>query len=283
FFDMNKHIVRKNGRRCVIECCRRSYRDSSGSFPIKLFAFPSNDNRLKKWVELCHLEDNFNKRTARICSRHFESKYIGINRLKSNAVPTLNLTDNFLLRPDSTVPCEQFEFNDDGAADPIGIYVNPTRSTNFSNSLNVSPSNLETPNVEQLYVSPSNLVTPSAPQLENCSYCQKREENEMFYRNKNYEMFLAIKANKEKIEKLKRANILMKNAMKRKSKRNSKKKCINIFNFINKMPHVSEEAKTICKMLLKKSNSYNSAEKVIAQNINFYSFRTYEYMRDVLN
>ncbi|KAH8292957.1 hypothetical protein KR044_004734, partial [Drosophila immigrans] len=240
----------------------------SGSLPIKLFAFPSDDNRLKKWVELCHLDDNFNKRTVRICNRHFESKHIGLNRLKSNTVPTLNLTENFLLRPVSTVPCEQFEFNDDGAAKPIGIYVNPTRLTNFSNSLDVIP---------------SNLVAPSAPQLENCSYCQKREEIETFYRNKNYEMFLAIKTYKEKIEKLKRANILMKNAMNRKSKRNSNKKCINIFNIINKMPYVSEEAKTICKMLLKKSKSYNSAEKVIAQNINFYSSRTFEYMRDVIN
>ncbi|KAH8314608.1 hypothetical protein KR074_001713, partial [Drosophila pseudoananassae] len=267
---MNRLNVRKNGRKCIIASCQGSYRDSSHSIPIRLFSFPSDDRNLKKWVELCQLDDTFNRRTARICNRHFKSKYIGKSRLRSNAVTTLNLCDNSLLRPNSTVPCEQFEFCDDGAEEPIGTYINPIGRKEFLNRVG-SPSNLETPNLETL------------PQLEDfCSNCQKREENERFYRKKNYEMFLELKKYKEKMQKMRRAFVLKKNSSRRKGMRNSRRSTLNLFNIINKLPHVSDEAKTLCKMLLKKSNSHNSAEKVIAQNINFYSSRTYEYMRDVL-
>jgi len=52
--------------------------------------------------------------------------------------------------------------------------------------------------------------------------------------------------------------------------------------FISNMSHVSDEVKVLCKLLLKKKNIHNTAERQITQNIYFYSARTYIYLRDVL-
>ncbi|XP_055839315.1 transposable element P transposase [Episyrphus balteatus] len=78
---------RKNGRRCALEHCRKSPRNSAG---IKMFEFPSEDSiRGKIWREVCNQQGGTKK--LFLCENHFPTEFIGSKKLKKDAVPSLFL------------------------------------------------------------------------------------------------------------------------------------------------------------------------------------------------
>ncbi|XP_033244359.1 uncharacterized protein LOC108155879 isoform X2 [Drosophila miranda] len=332
--------TRRSGIKCIIPSCISGYRTRSANFPVKIFRFPPNPLYFNKWVEVCGLDKNLVKRTARICERHFKAEDIGLAKLKLGAIPTLNLSDN--------TPLNQLhdENSFSGNAEDNEPIENPMKSegiklaevhNNISNELE-QESETETPDKDPiennelnsniygenscssnaLYNKPiekpmkskrinptevhntilnkleqrSEKDTPDVDPLKNnesidgkcCKNCVAKDKNEAYITRKYFEL-LAKK--EEDVNKWKRRYASLKQSIsranahrRRKTKTNS---YLSVLSIIANMSHVSTEAKTICIMLLKKSKIFSPAEKVIAQNVRFYSKRTYEYLRDVLN
>ncbi|CAH1112405.1 unnamed protein product [Psylliodes chrysocephalus] len=89
---------------CSVAVCKRNfYNQKLAKERISFFAFPKNDRLQKIWVERCFRKNQFNVKTAKICSVHFKgedfiddirARVMGTEpklKLKANALPTLHL------------------------------------------------------------------------------------------------------------------------------------------------------------------------------------------------
>ncbi|XP_033232798.1 uncharacterized protein [Drosophila pseudoobscura] len=158
--------------------------------------------------------------------------------------------------------------------------INPTEVHNTISNKLEQRSEKDTPDVDPLKNNESNDV-------KCCKNCVAKDKNEAYFTRKYFELLAEKEKKEEDINKWKRRYASLKQSIsranahrRRKTKTNSN---LSVLPIIANMSHVSAEAKTICIMLLKKSQIFSPPEKVIAQNLNFYSKRTYEYLRDVLN
>ncbi|XP_022233763.2 uncharacterized protein LOC111081912 isoform X2 [Drosophila obscura] len=264
---------RKSGHKCIISSCVCGYRNSSTNLPVRLFSFPSEPLLLNKWVGACNLNRNMVKRTSRICERHFESEWFGKLRLKSQAIPTLKLPDDTRLTPSNA-----------------SIYDENSCS---GNSVDNEPIERQMPPLRLIENNTISTEIPDKDPLENnesidtecCKNCIEKEQTESYYRKKCFELLADKQKKEEDFNKLKKRFRDLRKAVSRKNTRRRTRALsnYNVLPLIASMPNVSTEVKTICTMLLKKTTTFTPAEKVIAQNINFYSSRTYKYLRDVLH
>ncbi|XP_033232802.1 uncharacterized protein [Drosophila pseudoobscura] len=338
--NANQKDTRQSGIKCIIPSCISGYRTRSANFPVKIFRFPPNPLYFNKWVEVCGLDKNLVKRTARICERHFKAEDIGRAKLKFGAIPTLNLSDNTPLNQlhdknsfsrnaednepienpmksegiklaevhnNISIKLEQESETETPDKDPLennelnsNIYGENSCSGNaLYNEPIEKPMKSKRINPTEVHNTISNKLeqrsekdTPDVDPLKNnesidvkcCENCVAKDKNEAYITRKYFEL-LAKK--EEDVNKWKRRYASLKQSIsranansRRKTKTNSN---LSVLPIIANMSHVSAEAKTICIMLLKKSKIFSPAEKVIAQNVRFYSKRTYEYLRDVLN
>ncbi|XP_046811890.1 uncharacterized protein LOC111688201 [Lucilia cuprina] len=74
--------------KCAVKNC--SYQKSAEDDSIKLFNFPCDDKLLKKWCDNLKMSHHFTP-LLKICSLHFEKQCFGSCRIRSWAIPTLNL------------------------------------------------------------------------------------------------------------------------------------------------------------------------------------------------
>ncbi|XP_033244353.1 uncharacterized protein LOC108155879 isoform X1 [Drosophila miranda] len=384
--SVKKKHYRPNGCRCIISSCRWGYRNNTKDSRVRLFQFPSNLGLFNKWVKACNLDSNCIKKTARICERHFQSKYIGKLRLKPEAIPTLNLSDNTLLSPLNTGICDENTSsghkvyktpiekpikskrlklgevyntisndlepesdsetpNDDPFEDNESIEIELSKKgrhfdAKYIGKLRLKPEAIPTlklsdnPALKPLHEGSygensflgnaednepiekpmkskriklaerhntiskdlnqeSETETPDEDHLENnesidvkcCENCIEKEKNEAYFTKKYFEILAEKRKKEEDFNKLKKRYVALKKCISRDKRRRRIRANTNycVLPIIANMSHVSAEAKTICIMLLKKTKIFSPAEKVIAQNIHFYSKRTYEYLRDVLH
>lgn len=88
------------GTKCsVISCSNRSQLNGG----VKFFRFPKPEDqqRLHRWKLACNDEKIMNKESSclyssfRICSDHFESKFLQGHYLRYDAIPTLNVFQEF--------------------------------------------------------------------------------------------------------------------------------------------------------------------------------------------
>ncbi|XP_005185206.2 uncharacterized protein LOC101901640 [Musca domestica] len=74
--------------KCAVENCENSQEKDMSR--VKLFNFPSDDDMLKKWCANLKMSRHLTP-LYKICSKHFEKQCFGSLRIRSWAVPTLNL------------------------------------------------------------------------------------------------------------------------------------------------------------------------------------------------
>ena len=58
---------------CAVFGCNNCNRRKEDTVYIGFHIFPKCANLRKKWINFCRRKDNFNWKTARICSLHFSS------------------------------------------------------------------------------------------------------------------------------------------------------------------------------------------------------------------
>ncbi|XP_034138231.1 uncharacterized protein LOC117590036 isoform X1 [Drosophila guanche] len=245
----HEHKQKSNGK-CIIASCRFGNIESSTDFPVRLFSFPSYLLFFNKWVEACNLDRMIVKRTSLICERHFEAQWLGKHGLNNEAIPTLNLSDHSVLTPLNARTCDENSFLRH-SLDKKSIENSLKSNNHKNNDNNTKPA-----------------VTPDKDTLENTEYIDIERCSNCIEKEEQY--------NKGKI----RYNNLRKVIAR--AKRQPVRKP-NFLHLIANMSHVSPEAKAICTMLLKRSNKFTPTQKVIAQNIRFYSSSTYKYLRNVLH
>lgn len=205
---------RKSGLQCIIKSCKRSYRDSTEDFPVRLFQFPKKEDERREWKFKCKLQRDFNVEKTQICNLHFESKYLGCKRLKPGAVPTLRLTEEPLLNlnmTDKNIPLDSFQ---DEIVEEISTFQSSRKNPPEEPS-NVECIN-ESLNIVEQQIDPANEVEdeePYDPRYEFCPNCFKKEKNEAYYRNKYWEADKELKKGKEMInmyrQNIKRQNLCL--------------------------------------------------------------------------
>ncbi|XP_026843986.1 uncharacterized protein LOC113565637 [Drosophila persimilis] len=280
----NQKDNQKCAGKCIISSCLYGHRTKITNFSVKLYKFPSDPLFFSKWVEICRLDRNLVTKTARICERHFDAKYIGNLRLKPEAIPTLKLSDNPALKPLHEESYGENSFL--GNAEDNEPIEKPMKSkriklaerhNTISKDLN-QESETETPDEDPL-------ENNESIDVKRCENCIEKEKNEAYFTKKYFEILAEKRKKEEDFNKLKKRYVALKKCISRDKRRRRIRANTNycVLPIIANMSHVSAEAKAICIMLLKKTKIFSSAEKVIAQNIHFYSKRTYEYLRDVLH
>uniref|UniRef100_A0ABK9NGF2 THAP-type domain-containing protein n=1 Tax=Glossina morsitans morsitans TaxID=37546 RepID=A0ABK9NGF2_GLOMM len=86
---------------CVVSgCCGKTSADDS----IRLYKFPQDKLTRIKWLENIGLQPGDLKSMSKVCSRHFESGYLGFRRLKPRVIPTLCLGHEHRALHRNTVP-----------------------------------------------------------------------------------------------------------------------------------------------------------------------------------
>lgn len=282
---------RKSGLKCIINTCQRSYRDGSEHFPVRLFKFPVNEFVRRQWVAKCKLDSAVNIDRAVICNKHFLQKYLGKKYLKAGAIPTLCVFDEpnlHLNMFEADENSDVFSFCDENETDnKISIFQHTRKHPAAENtSMNIveSPNIYENDNIGNSFDKVD--ADKSTDTIELCPSCLTREQNERYYRNKYWEMCEDIKKEKQKNKiynkKIRQLKTALRNERARKFMyKREKKDRSNLFGIIEKKC-ISENSKTVCKMLMKNKQSWQEEEKMIAQSINFFSSKAYNFMRDDL-
>lgn len=101
--------------RCSLALCKSDNMCKNFDKKVMFFRFPTDPNLQKVWINVCKRKNRINVKYARVCSKHFsEDSYernlryelLGCatkNRrlLKADAVPSMNLTNNSTIKPQS--------------------------------------------------------------------------------------------------------------------------------------------------------------------------------------
>lgn len=58
--------------RCSVYGCGNSNKIGSSSREVQFHGFPKDSKLQKQWIILCRREDEFNVKTAKVCSSHFD-------------------------------------------------------------------------------------------------------------------------------------------------------------------------------------------------------------------
>uniref|UniRef100_A0A1A9WVP4 THAP-type domain-containing protein n=1 Tax=Glossina brevipalpis TaxID=37001 RepID=A0A1A9WVP4_9MUSC len=85
---------------CVVQGCNVK---STSSHKVSMYKFPPDKPTRLKWLENIGVHPSDLNTATRVCSRHFETKYVG-RRLKRRVVPTLSLGDYQKALHQNTVP-----------------------------------------------------------------------------------------------------------------------------------------------------------------------------------
>lgn len=230
---------RKSGIKCSLSHCGKSRRDPN----IRLFSFPSADSVMGQiWREKLNLEVNDSGK-LRLCNVHFIDEYIGKQRLKSEAIPTLFLT------PQDENPVEE----------DVNTFQTPPRKRHRWDSL-----------------SESGVCSSCIRNIQNCDFFKKKYSE----LNKKY-MILKSRFNKCKKERyiinrnyknLKKNNKSIRQATKLPFSK--KIDCLDISD---------ESKTLCKLIMRPKTKEYNDKEKIIAQNIFYVSQSSYKFMRNNLH
>lgn len=91
---------------CAVAGCTNNS-DNAKKLKLSFHVFPKDKNLHKQWQHFCKRKDEFNTKTARICSEHFlennyerdlKSELLGLpprRKLKESSVPTQKNKNNF--------------------------------------------------------------------------------------------------------------------------------------------------------------------------------------------
>lgn len=267
---------RSSASYCIVNSCKRSR--FSGE-PIKLFSFPDDDRRII-WASKCHISMNDVSKYTRICDKHFERKFYGQKHALKTAIPTLFLDENELLESNvsSTI------VNLSTAIDASTTNVN--NGTDIYNFVDDSPEVGYLRSMCDKYTQTIGSVVNNKPEkIILCDNCLKKEQNELYYRRQHSTVY----NENVKLKKQLLVSQRMVRNLKLQLKTDSNKKIIlkwkkkqNQCQTNQNPQNISQFAKVLRKMLIKKKQIWLKEEKVLAQSIYFSSPRTYNLLREKL-
>ena len=78
------------GKRCVVLGCKHYCKGGGDDFAF--YVIPQDLARRKRWLEILEIDENLINKHARICGRHFDSKYAKCRRLSADVLPVASVS-----------------------------------------------------------------------------------------------------------------------------------------------------------------------------------------------
>lgn len=261
------------GVSCVVPSCGKLKRDN---LELKFFKFPDKGTAAyDKWMVACSLQEPPRAKTSYVCSCHFSETNIGKKRLKNKAIPSLNL--NYAPKVDEQETFDHMTVRYEGKSYSC-------RKSSYCENQN--PQDLTFEELEHL--DPMNFKTELNLEPPKCNNCIKSEKDCEFYRSRYANIlkkYKRLKENKQVI-RLKEKHSYEKFKRAKNRNRNLRKVIAKpLSSIIDSQPNVSENAKTLCKMILCKKSKYShweQNERELASELQYKSAHVYRYFREVL-